>query len=71
MTIDSQTRPLGTSLGRTYALSKKARFTLSVSADYTETRGDGYQEKRAGLANLKVQGHATEALVVGGKLHTS
>lgn len=44
---------------------------LSVSADYTEIRGDGYQEKRTGLVNLKVQGRATEALVVGGKLHTS
>lgn len=62
---DSQTLHLGASLGRTYALSEQTRFTPSVSADYTEIRDDGYQEKGAGLLNLKVNGRTAEALVIG------
>lgn len=62
---DSQTLHLGASVGRAYALSERTQFTPSVSADYTAIRDEGYQEKGAGLLNLKVNGRSAEALVIG------
>ena len=70
---DSLSLHMGGSLGRTYALDEKNKFTASVRADYTRIDDNGYTESGAGALNLGVQSRTAEALVIGidGKLaHT-
>lgn len=67
---DSLSAHAGLGLGRNYSLNDSTDFTPSVRADYTWIKDEAYQETGAGVLNLNVQSHKTDALVlaVDGKL---
>jgi outer membrane autotransporter protein len=60
----SFTGHLGIGLGHTYPLSSQTNVTPSVRADYTRIKDKAYTENGAGLLNLSVGSHTTEALVI-------
>lgn len=61
----SDAAQLGVGIGRTYYMNSQTTVTPSIRADYSWIRDKAYSESGAGALNLNVEGHTTEAFVIG------